>query len=912
MKWLRFKASFENRFILYGAVLSALSAIITAFTCYFISYRLISNQFEYVNRIATSAAVEKTNTYLGEIANIINLSMKSPNFNTMITSDILTPQQIVSEQQNYTSYLQDMILYNDKIDALIVVKNDMGIFVSAANSVGKQYTKYRLSEFYDQVRQYSNGNLSSQFFLDKYKEGYYERIAIVCPVLEPYGSDVRACVIAVLSQKLSQDLGFSGDRIVLGDNAGNSAALVDNFGDQPENGGLTYRNSLNFFGWTIANIYTFEKIEKQIIENLYNNIFIGSGCFLLSLLLLFFAGRRLVAPVKGMERQIRSLNHSDIENRPIAFHSGRLSFRRSMLLLYSCMVTIPVVLITGSSYFSSKAVVESRIGSVFEYSANMLYRQMAFVFHNYSSTAIEISTVNQTVQGYMHEVTAPDIGARMQNEFNNVILSNNLLGRKIANISVYDTSYRLICSSTYGQPFTTRPDNKKDLDYVSSHFGDPLWRSYPDMYFNLSCFRVGMQIRDVSNPGAGKLLGYILIDYQTDDIQTMLNSFLQYSNVKVSLMDPAGVITMKTGVEEELHNILKQGRIDFSNEKGRVSFRSGGANYLAVYEEFEENGWKLIFLLKNFNENRQILYYSISILIGMLLLSFACSYGFSRILSANIYRLVKTVRRVKAGELRIRFNSGTMDEVGELGNSFNEMLDRLNRLIEEKYISEVRAKDAEIKMKEYELNLLQAQINPHFLYNTLKTAQYMVFSKDSRAENMIKLLINLFRTGITRGEKLVSVQEEIEHIRTYIDIQQMRFSNKFKVNYRVGAELMKLKILKLTLQPIVENAIYHGLELAEGEGIIEIAGVQKEGRLEFIIRDNGAGIAVEKLAEIKEQLSGLRTGKSIGLLNVHERIRLYFGSNCGLDIESEKGHGTTVRVTLPDLKEEAVQMLLQR
>lgn len=912
MKLLRFKDSFENRFILYGAVLSAISAVIAAYTCYFISYRLISNQFEYVNRIATSAAIEKTNTYLGEIANIINLSMKSPNFNTIITSDVLTPQQIVSEQQNYASYLRDMILYNDKIDALIVVKSDRDVFVSAANSVGRQYTKYRLAEFYDQVRTYSNGNMSSQFFLDKYKEGYYERIAIVCPVLEPYGSDVRACVIAVLSQKLSQDLGFSGDRIILTDNAGNSAALVDNSGDQPENGGLTYRNSLNFFGWTIANIYTFEKIQKSIIENLYNNIYIGGSCFLISLLLLFFAGRRLVAPVKRMEEQIRSLNHSDIENRPITFHSGKISFRQSMFLLYSIMVTIPVVLITGSSYFSSKAVVESRIGSVFEYSANILYRQMAFVFHNYGSTAIEISTVNQTVQEYMHELTAPDIETRMQNEFNNVILSNNLLGRKIANISVYDTSYRLICSSTYGQPFTTRPDNKKDLDYISSHFGYQLWRSYPDMYFNLSCFRVGMQIRDVSNPDAGKLLGYILIDYQTDDIQTMLNSFLQYSNVKVSLLDASGAVTMKTGADSNPESILKEGKINLSNGKGRASFRSGGANYLAVFEEFGENGWKLIFLLKNFNENRQILYYSISILIGMLLLSFAFSYGFSGILSANISRLVKTVRRVKAGELGIRFSSSSMDEIGELGNSFNEMLDRLNRLIEEKYISEVRAKDADIKMKEYELNLLQAQINPHFLYNTLKTAQYMVFSKDSRAEHMIKLLINLFKTGITRGEKLVSVQEELEHVRTYIDIQQMRFSSRFKVNYNVGEDMMKLRILKLTIQPIVENAIYHGLELAEGEGLIDITGVQKAGRLEFIIRDNGTGITGEKLAEIQDQLKGRKAGKSIGLLNVHERIRLYFGSNYGLEIESEKGCGTTVRVTLPGLKDEAGQMLLQR
>ncbi len=910
MKLFRFKGLFEKRLVIYGAVLSAISVVITAFTCHFVSYRVILNQFEYVNRIATSAAAEKTNTYLGEIANIINLSMKSPYFNTIIDSDSLSPNQIVSVQQNYTAYLRDMILYNDKIDALLVVKEDTNVYISAANSVGKEYTKYRLPEFYNYIRKYSQENPTGQFFLDKYEEREYERIAIVYPVLEPYGSNVRACIIAVLSQKLSQDLSFSGSQIILTDNMGNSAVLVDISDDKPSNDRFIYSNSLKFMGWTISNIYRFEKIYKTILENLFYNFYIGIACFLLSLILLFFMGRKLVAPVKRMEQQIKLLNHTDIENRPITFRARKTSLRKSMLLLYSIMVTIPVIIITGNSYIFSKTIVESKIGSVFEYSAESLYKQLDFVFHNYSSTAIEISTVNQTIQSYMRDLTSSDVGEQMQNELNQVILSNNLLGRKIANISVYDTSYRLICSSTYGHPFTTRPDNKKDLDYISDNFGAQLWRSYPDMYFNLSCFRVGMQIRDVSsNAGAGKLLGYILIDYQADNIQTMLNSFLQYSNVQVSLIDSSGVVTMKTGMESNLDSLLKQGKVDLSKGTGRDSFSSDGVNYLVVFMEFFKNDWKLIFLLKNFNESRQILYYSIAVLFGLLLLSFAFSYGFSRILSINILKITKIVRRVKAGELGVRFHSRTTDEISELGISFNEMLDRLNQLIEEKYISEVRAKDAELKMKEYELNLLQAQINPHFLYNTLKTAQYMVFSKDNRAERMIKLLINLFKTGVSKGEKLVSVREEMEHIRTYMDIQQMRFSNKFKVNYDIDESVMGLQILKLTLQPIVENAIYHGLEMAEGEGIIDISGTKKEDRLEFVIRDNGIGIAEEKLKEIKDQLNGFKAGRSIGLLNVHERIRLYFGVDYGLDIESKTGHGTTVRVLLPNLTEETVQIV---
>ncbi len=899
------KSSFRKKMVIYGAILSIVSVLITTLTCYYVSNKLLLDQFQYVNGIATNAAIEKTNTYLGEIASIINLSMKFEYFDRIINPTNLDAYQQIDMKNNYKAYLQNMILYNDKIDALIVINRNTENFTISVNSVGKNYNEYHSGAFFSLVQQYAENNPLSQFFLNKYHEGNYKRIAIISPVKEPYSNIVQAFVVIVLSEKLMEDLQFSGDQILITDNTGTSATLVESNDGSLNQSRFTFNNQLNFDGWEISNTFTYNKIQKTILDNLFQNLIIGGLCFFISMLLFHVAGKRLVYPLVQMEEQIATLNHNKVENRPIFVPSKKVSFRHKLLFLYSILVTIPVIFITISSYTSSTSIAESKIGSVFEYSANILYQQIEFSFQNYIRTIIEISTVNKNIQKDMHDLASPDIENKLQLELNSIMLSDSLLGGEIANISIYDTSYNLICSSTFGHPFMTREDVRKDLDFIKGHFGTMLWRSYPVAYFNTSCIRVGMQIRDSTEERAGTPLGYILVDYGTNDIQSMLNNFFQYSDVTVSINDSLGMDALKMDADSYFNGILEKGNthITIPLNNLRISFNSNGDSYLALFKKFKENGWFLVFLIKNFNENSQILYYSISVLIGLLLLSFVFSYGFSSILSTNISTLMKTVQKVKSGDMSVRYKGKFKDEIGELGNSFNNMLDRLNKLIEEKYISEVKTKDAEIKMKEYELNLLQAQINPHFLYNTLKTVQYMVFSHDERAEHMIKLLINLFRTGMIKGEKLVSVREEMEHIRIYIEIQKMRFSDKFTVNYDIPDDILRLQILKLTIQPIVENAIYHGLEVNEGKGIINITAIRSGKKILFTVYDNGIGISEEKLFELKNQLLGKKDGRSIGLTNVHERIKLYFGEEYGLVIDSVSGHGTTVQIWLPMLED---------
>ncbi len=201
-----------------------------------------------------------------------------------------------------------------------------------------------------------------------------------------------------------------------------------------------------------------------------------------------------------------------------------------------------------------------------------------------------------------------------------------------------------------------------------------------------------------------------------------------------------------------------------------------------------------------------------------------------------------------------------------------------------------------------EFDTLQSQINPHFLYNTLDIIVWMIENEQKQeAVKVVTALARFFRISLSKGKSIITVHDELEHVRNYLTIQQMRFKNKFVYEIRAEEDTMGLACLKLMLQPLVENAIYHGMEFMDGDGLIEIQ-VKKEGKDLWIeVRDNGFGMTkeqVENLLSEKPHVSS-RRGSGIGVKNVNERIRLYFGEDYGLIIESEPDEGCLIRCHLP-------------
>lgn len=300
-------------------------------------------------------------------------------------------------------------------------------------------------------------------------------------------------------------------------------------------------------------------------------------------------------------------------------------------------------------------------------------------------------------------------------------------------------------------------------------------------------------------------------------------------------------------------------------------------------------------------------YYAIYLILFFILLSLVISFFLARYIDGPISSLILQMRRIQKGNLDLRVKLGRTDEFRTLADSFNIMLDRIGELIDDKLRTE------KLK-KQYEFRALQAQINPHFLYNTLNSINALVdLKRTDEIAKVLHALVHLLNYSMGKGEALTSIREELQGLKHYVYLQQIRYQHKFEVVFEAGEQIMDCKILKLTLQPILENAIFHGIkEKRRGEGRITVGGNLLNARLvQMYVEDNGTGIAPERLAGLlapdaspSAAAGGLPRYSSMGLRNVHERLQLQFGEAYGLKIESAEGMGTKILISFPAVKGE--------
>ena len=286
-------------------------------------------------------------------------------------------------------------------------------------------------------------------------------------------------------------------------------------------------------------------------------------------------------------------------------------------------------------------------------------------------------------------------------------------------------------------------------------------------------------------------------------------------------------------------------------------------------------------------------------LLGMgivLILVIILSYYIPRSITMPITRISKVTDQVAKGNLSVRAAAESGAEARMLSDSLNAMIDKINELLDQVTTEQIRLRKAEFE-------LLQAQINPHFLYNTLDTIVWLAEAGDQkRVVSMVGNLSDFFRTSLNQGKDIISIREELAHVRSYLEIQQVRYQDILRYEITVPEDLYEYKIPKITIQPLVENALYHGIKNKRGQGTITITGERSENGFVLYVRDNGIGMTQERLKEVRAGIQKLSyTGKEIyGLYNVNERIRLNFGETYGISIESTYGEGTCVSISLPD------------
>lgn len=315
-------------------------------------------------------------------------------------------------------------------------------------------------------------------------------------------------------------------------------------------------------------------------------------------------------------------------------------------------------------------------------------------------------------------------------------------------------------------------------------------------------------------------------------------------------------------------------------------------------------GWKLVGVVpaENLwsNYGQLVLFFLFIVLFSVFLLVFV-NLRLSEWITAPVKKLDRAVKELEAGEQQVDFDVGGPYEVEHLSHSVRSMVSTMRHLMDDI----VRQEE---EKRRSELDVLQSQINPHFLYNTLDSVVWMTENgRTDEATVMLTALARFFRISLSRGSNIIPIADELEHARHYLTIQKMRYKNKFTATIETRDGVEKLYTIKLIVQPILENAIYHGMAYADGDGEITILARRDGDDVIIDVTDNGPGMpgeVVERLLDPKEQgAAPSKGGSGIGFRNVHQRIRLTFGEPYGLTIYSEPDAGTTVRIRLPALTE---------
>lgn len=401
--------------------------------------------------------------------------------------------------------------------------------------------------------------------------------------------------------------------------------------------------------------------------------------------------------------------------------------------------------------------------------------------------------------------------------------------------------------------------------------------------------------------------GILLVDITYGSLKQLLDSISMGNNGYLYLVSSGGELVYHPQMQ-----LIDSGQME-ENFQNAASYRDG--NYRETYQgEIRDVtvksvgyiGWKLVGVTPekgsylNTVKTKLFMVFLITFFLYMLMLINA---SISSRITIPIRELEKSVNALEEGNLDVEVYQGGSYEIRHLGRSIGDMAKRIRGLMQD-IVAEHESK------RKSEFDTLQSQINPHFLYNTLDIIVWMIENEQkSEAVRVVTALARFFRISLSKGKSIIPVRDELEHVRSYLMIQQMRFKNKFTYTIDAEPEILGSASLKLMLQPLVENAIYHGMEFKDGDGTIRICAEKKEDGLWFTVEDNGLGMTEEQVDTLLTDHAHVssKRGSGIGVKNVNERIRLYFGNEYGLTIESEPDEGTTIHIHLPDMDYSEIQ-----
>ena len=398
--------------------------------------------------------------------------------------------------------------------------------------------------------------------------------------------------------------------------------------------------------------------------------------------------------------------------------------------------------------------------------------------------------------------------------------------------------------------------------------------------------------------GSGNREGVVFIDLNYSAISELCDQNSIGSKGYVFLLDQDGNVVYHPQ-QQQLYNELQTENIDLVMNTDKETLMDGSGDNAKIYtiSRSEKTGWTVVGctnvaeLLKDSKKARSI-YVLVAAILGVVAL--VLSNFIARNITRPLQQLRDSMARVQEGDFgAAEVEVTSRNEVGSLTRSFNVMTSRIQELMKQNIYEQQQKRKSELKA-------LQSQINPHFLYNTLDSIIWMAEGKkNEEVVVMTASLARLLRQSISNEEEQVPIGQEVEYARSYLTIQKMRYKDKLEFQIQVDAQIMGVPIIKLVLQPLIENAIYHGLKYKEGKGLLIVRGYREGENAVIQIKDNGAGMDEQTLSHIFEKHKVNYRSNGVGVYNVQKRLQLYYGMDYGITYSSRQGEGTTASIVIP-------------
>ena len=523
---------------------------------------------------------------------------------------------------------------------------------------------------------------------------------------------------------------------------------------------------------------------------------------------------------------------------------------------------------------------------------------------DYMENTSYLVSSNEDVQKYLFGDTAdPEARDRILSQFETILDSRS----DILNLGIIAENGRMLINN--GQHLTNQ-----DLDIHSQEWYTNALKGRESVYLTSShvqhiisgerpwVITLSRGIRNKEMGTGQEKEGVFFIDLNYSAISELCDQSMVGNQGYAFIVDADGNIVYHPQ-QQQLYNELQTENIDLVMNAGSdiVTWGDGINKKMYSISRSEKTGWTVVDcvrveeLLRRSNEAQ-----SIYVLVAMGLMAVALFFSrfVAKSITLPIQRLCDSMERVQEGDFSVSdIVVDSENEIGSLTKSFNVMTQRIHELMAQN----IREQEAKRKS---ELKALQSQINPHFLYNTLDSIIWMAEGKkNEEVVLMTASLARLLRQSISNEDELVSIGQEIEYARGYLTIQKMRYKDKLEFRIEVEPSILNIRLIKLVLQPVIENAIYHGLKYKESRGLLLVKGFMKNGNAVLQVIDDGVGMDQETLDHIYERHKVDYHSNGVGIYNVQKRLQLYYGNEYGIVYESKPGEGTTATITIPGQQE---------